>query len=84
MRKPNAFLQRIDHRTGAQDNEGIVLLYPEMFVVQALQEIELEGEEWDIISNICKGNQRREQEKLVARVVHKLQQFPSHIVYVAE
>jgi len=72
MEKPNALLQRLDYRIGTQDNKGIVLLCSEMFAVQALEGIELEGKEWNIISDICKGNQREEQEKPVTRVVCKL------------
>ena len=45
MGKPNALLQRLDYEIGTQDNEGIVLLCSEIFAVQALEGIELEGEE---------------------------------------
>src|SRR5271155_790473 len=45
MGKPDALSRRADHGSGAKDNENIVLLTPDFFVVRALEGMELVGEE---------------------------------------
>jgi len=69
MGKPNTLSRRADHRTGALDNENIVLLQPEFLVVCALEGVELTGVKQKILSDICKGNQNRDQEKPIVKAV---------------
>jgi len=45
MGKPDALSQRLDHGKGASDNKDVVLLQPELFAIQALKGVQLEGPE---------------------------------------
>jgi len=67
MGKLDALSRRADHRNGASDNKNIVLLRLEFLVVCALEGVELIGVKQKILSNICKGNQNRDQEKPIAK-----------------
>jgi len=67
MGKPDALLRRADHRNGASNNENIVLLQPEFLAVRALEGVELTGVEQKILSDVCKGNQNRDQEELITK-----------------
>jgi len=53
MGKPDALSQRLDHGNGAADNENVVLLWPELLAIQALEGVQLEGPERDILREIC-------------------------------
>jgi len=79
--KPDTLSQRPDHGKGTSDNEDIVLLRPELIVVQALEGLYLEGLERDMLREIRQGNQKGDQEKPVARAVRELRQTSSKIVY---
>jgi len=72
MGKPDALSRRADHRNGASDNENIVLLRLEVLAVHALEEVELTGIEQKILSNICKGNQNRDQKEPIAKAAREL------------
>jgi len=67
MGKPDALSRRADHGNGTLDNENIVLLRPELLAVHALEGVELAGIEQKILSDICKGNWNRDQEKPIAK-----------------
>jgi len=54
--KPNSLLQRPDHGNRASNNENVVLLWPELLAIQALEGIQLEEPEKDILREICQGN----------------------------
>lgn len=56
MGKPDALSQCADHSDGSEDNQDIVLLWPELFTIQALEGLMAEGEEQDILQDICRGN----------------------------
>jgi len=43
-----------------------------MFAVQALEGVELEGAEKNVLSNICKGNCNRDQEEFIVQAACKL------------
>jgi len=72
MGKPDILSRRADHRNGASDNENIVLLWLEFFTVCALEGVELTGIEQKILSDICKRNQNRNQEKPIAKAAWEL------------
>jgi len=84
MGKPDALLRRADHGNRALDNENIVLLQPEFLVVYALEEVKLTGVEQKILSDICKGNQNRDQEKLIAKTAQELQGSANGAVHSSE
>jgi len=53
MGKPDALSRRLDHGKGASDNKDIVLLRPELLAIQALEGVQMEGLERDILKEIC-------------------------------
>jgi len=56
MEKPDMLLQRLDYGKGASNNKDVVLLRPELLAVQALEGVQLEGPERNILREICQGN----------------------------
>jgi len=58
MGKPDVLSQRLDYGNRASDNEDVVLLRPELFAIQALKEVQLEGLERDILREIRQENQK--------------------------
>jgi len=52
MGKPDVLSQRPDHGNGASDNEDVILLQPELLAIQALEGVQLEGPEKDILREI--------------------------------
>jgi len=82
--KPDTLSWRPNHGKGASDNEDVVLLRLELFVIRALEEVQLEGPERDILKEICQGNQKGNQEEPVAKAVRELQQASDKTVYSAE
>ena len=67
MGKPDVLSQRLDHGNGASDNEDVILLQPELLAIRALKGVQLEGPEKDILREIHQGNQKSDQEELVAK-----------------
>jgi hypothetical protein len=72
MGKPDALSRRADHDTGEADNEDVVLLKPELFVIRALEGVELMGEEAAILREVRKGNREGKQEDAVAVIAKEL------------
>jgi len=72
MGKPDALSRRPDHGKGASNNEDVVLLRPELLAIQALEEVQMEGLEKDILREIRQGNQRGDQEEPVAKAAREL------------
>jgi len=52
--------------------------------IRALEEVQLEGPEKDILREICQGNQKGDQEEPVAKAAKELQQALSKTVHSAE
>jgi len=63
MEKPDILSWRPDHSTGTSNNKDVTLLYPEIFAVQTLEDVELEGTERNVLSNIYKGNCSKDQKE---------------------
>ena len=80
MGKPNVLSWRLDYGKGASDNKDVILLWPKLLAVRALEEVQLEGLEQDILREIRQGNQKGDQEELVAKVVRELQQASSKTI----
>jgi len=55
MGKTDALSCWSNHRTGSEDNDNMVLLTLNFFVVQALEGLEAAGEERGILKDIQKG-----------------------------
>jgi len=77
-------LQRPDHGNGISGNKDIILPQLELLVIRALEGIQLEGLERDILREICQGNQKGDQEELVAKAARELQQALSKMIHSAE
>ncbi|KAG5732785.1 hypothetical protein E4T56_gene2807 [Termitomyces sp. T112] len=58
---------------GAEDNDNIVLLKPELFATHALEGIVVQEDEANILRNIRRGNQEGAQEDVVAQAAQALQ-----------
>ena len=56
MGKPDTLSRRADHGTGEGDNSNITLLTPKLFVVHALEGVEVAGAEVDILQDIRTGS----------------------------
>jgi len=84
MEKPDVLSQRLDHGKGASDNKDVVLLRPELFAIQALEGVQLEGPERDILREIRQENQKDDQEEPVAKAARELQQASGKTVRSAE
>ena len=52
MGKSDAPSQKLDHSSGSKDNDNMVLLTPDFFVIQALEGLKVWGEEKDILKEI--------------------------------
>jgi len=84
MGKPDALSWRLDHGNRASDNEDVILLRPELLAIRALEGVQLEGPEKDILREIRQGNQKGDQEELVAKAARELQQASSKTVHSAK
>ena len=84
MEKPNALSRRSDHGSRATDNENLVLLKPEFFAVHAMEGVDIEGEEKEILSEIQQGVKKGNQHGLVVKAVRKLGQTPNQSVHSLE
>jgi hypothetical protein len=49
MGKPDALSRRTDHGSGQGDNDNLMLLAPELFRINALAGVKLEGDECNIL-----------------------------------
>ena len=80
----NTLFRCSDYEDRSSDNENIVILYPELLAIYALEEVKLKGLKKDLFSKIWHGNRTRDQEKPMAKVVQELQQLANKMVYSIE
>ena len=78
MGRSDALLCQVDHGSGANDNENIVLLTLDLFVIWALEGLELIGEEKEILREIKREMENAEREEAVAKAVKSFGK-PPHI-----
>jgi hypothetical protein len=67
MGKPDALSRRADHNDGRLDNQGRVLLSPDLFRVRALTVVRAEGEVKELLREICQSMRSTELEDPVAK-----------------
>jgi len=84
MGKPDALSRRPNHGKRASNNEDVVLLRPELLAIRALEGVQIEGPEKDILKEIRQGNQRGDQEEPVAKAARELWQAASKTICSAE
>jgi len=82
--KPDALSRRLDHGNRASDNKDMVLLRPELLAIRALEGVQLEGLEKNILREIHQGNQKGDQEEPVAKAARELRQASGKTVHSAE
>jgi len=84
MGKPDALSRRPDYSKGTSDNKDMVLLRPELLAIRALEGIQSEGPERDILQEIRQGNRKGDQEEPVAKAARELWQASGKMVRSAE
>jgi len=84
MGKPDALSRRSDHGSGAAGNENLVLLKPEFFTVRAMEGVDIEGEEKEILSEIWQGVKKGNQHDPVVKATRELGQTPNQSVHSLE
>ena len=74
MGKLDALSHCLDHGLGSGDNSNMILLYPELFAVHALEGLTLVGEEHGIVGDIREAFGKEVVEDEAAVAVRKLQE----------
>ncbi|KAG5717603.1 hypothetical protein E4T56_gene5439 [Termitomyces sp. T112] len=72
MGKLDALFWRADHGMEREDNSNIVLLHPELFVIQAMEGLAVKEAEVDILWDMWWGNWDSQQEELVVHAAQML------------
>jgi len=72
MGKPDMFSWRPDHGKETSNNENVVFLQLELLAIRALEGVQLEGPEKDILREIRQGNQKGDQQEPVAKAAKEL------------
>jgi hypothetical protein len=67
MGKPDALSRRADHNDSRLDNQGRVLLSPDLFRVRALTVVRAKGEAKELLHEICQSMHSTELEDPVAK-----------------
>jgi hypothetical protein len=72
MGKPDALSRRANHGSGQGDNVNLMLLTPELFWIQALAGVRLEGDERNIFREVQRSLKDNVQEESVAKAAREL------------
>jgi transposase InsO family protein len=72
MGKPDALSRRSDHGSGADDNQDMVLLKPDLFIIRALEGVTSLGEEKNLLREIRELVKSGQIEESVGKVVEEL------------
>ncbi|KAG6883394.1 hypothetical protein C0993_006420 [Termitomyces sp. T159_Od127] len=72
MEKPNALFQRADHSIEGDDNSNIVLLWPGLFAIQAMEGLAIQEAEVDILWDIWWRSQDGHHGDIVAQATMAL------------
>lgn len=85
MGKPDALSRRADHHPGPADNDNMVLLTADHFVISALSALTIEGEEVTILGDVRSALEAEEElEEPVLRAVRELRKSGTKSVRSAE
>ena len=79
MGKSDALGQRLDHSSGAKDNDNMILLTPDFFAIRALEGLML-GEEKDILKEIQHETESGSKEEVVAKAIKELMKSSTRLV----
>ena len=84
MGKSDALSRRADHGSGAEDNRDITLLTPNFFAVRALEGLEVEGQERELLKLIRKETRDGELEVAVGKVAEALKSSSAKSIHSSE
>src|ERR1700759_57095 len=84
MGKPDGLSRRVDHGSGKEDNQGLTLLRPEMFMINALQTFQLKGEEEEFLRRIRSANREGKHEDLVSKALATIRSLGGRSAHVNE
>ena len=76
MCKSDALSRRVDHGTGMEDNQNLTLLTPNLFAMQALEGLEVSGEEKDLLRQIQHEMELESHEEVVIKAIKELKKSP--------
>ena len=82
--KSDALSCHADHGLGAEDNHNITLLTPNFFAVRALEGLEMEGQERELLKLIRKETRDGELEVTVGKVAEALKSSTSKSIRSSE
>ena len=84
MGKSDALSWRADHGTGMEDNQNLTLLTPNLFAIQALEGLEVSGEEKDLLRQIQHETRSESHEEVMIKAIKELKQSPVKSVISSE
>ena len=84
MGKTDILSWRSDHASGAEDNDNLMLLPPEMFAVRALEGLTAVGEERDLLRDLRKAFRDGDKEESIVKAVEELRKGNSKSIRSAE
>jgi hypothetical protein len=84
MDKSSAISCQVDHGSSTNDNEDIILLTLDLFVIRALEGLQLIREEKEILKEIKRETENGETEEAVARAAKELWKTSAHSVQSSE
>ena len=80
MGKSNTLSQRLDHSSGAKDNDNMILLTLDFFAIRALEGLKMLGEEKDILKEIQHETESRSKEEVVVKAIKELMKSSTKLV----
>ena len=84
MGKCDALSQCADHDIRSDDNHDSTLLWPEFFMICTLEEMIMEGVEWDMLHEVHKGVQDGRSEDLVVKAMKELEKSKGKVLWSSE
>ena len=84
MGKSDVLSQRVDHDSGADDDDNLTLLTLNLFAIRVLEGLVVLGEERDILREIRWGMEIEEQEEVVVKVIKELKKSSAKLVKSSE
>ena len=84
MGKLDALSRRANHGDGSDDNSDLTLLTPGFIAVQALEGLEVVGEERELLKDIHRSTKEGDHEEAVAKVVKGLMATHTWSIHSAE
>ncbi|KAF8633524.1 hypothetical protein AX17_004426 [Amanita inopinata Kibby_2008] len=84
MGKPDSLSRCADHGQGRDDNQGIMLLKPSLFVIRATEGVETDGPEKQLLEEVRHHNREGHMEEAVAKAWKELTKSRHKLVHSAD